>query len=90
MCVCEVGGAHRQRPVDAAHPTVQPEKVQQQQHQHHHKKPQRHQLEELERRPLGPTVGALDAKEGYQQRHLQGDRTTAALIRVLSRPDVKV
>lgn len=80
MCACEVGGAHRQRPVDAAHPAVQPEKVQQQQQQHYHQKPQRHQLKELERCPFGPTVGAVDAQEGDQQRHLQGERTTAALV----------
>lgn len=90
MCACEVGGAHRQWPVDAAHPAVQPEEVQQQQHQHHYQEPQCHQLKEHERRPLGPTVGAVDAQEGDQQRHLEGERITAALVHVLSRPDVTV
>lgn len=63
---------------------MQPEEVQQQQHHHHHQEPQRHQLKKLERRPLGPTVGEVDAQEGDQQRHLQGERTTAALVHVLS------
>lgn len=74
MCVCKVGEPHRQRPVDAAHPAMQPEEVQQQQQQHNHQEPQRHQLKELERRPFGPTVGAVDAQEGDQQRHLQRER----------------
>lgn len=70
--------SHRQRPVDAAHLVLQSEQMHEEEDQQDDKEPQRHQLKELERRPLGPAVSAVDAQEGDQQRHLQQAHTTAA------------
>lgn len=64
--------AHRQRPVDAGHLSLQPEQVHEEEDEEGDEEPQRHHLKVLKGRPVGPTPSTVDAQEGDEQRELEG------------------
>lgn len=76
----------RQRPVDAAHPALQPAQVHEEEDEEGHQEPERHHLEELEGVPAGPAAGQTDTQEddeeGEQLADLQQSRDGPAVAQV--------